>query len=39
MMFSILILNEHIFKQEKKLKTKKKQKTKQKTYVIKVSIR
>ena len=38
-MFSILILNEHIFKQEKKLKTKKKQKTKQKTSVIKVSIR
>ena len=39
-MFSILILNEHIFKQEKKLKTKKKkQKTKQKTFVIKVSIR
>ena len=29
-MFSILILNEHIFKQEKKLKTKKK-KTKNKT--------
>ena len=29
-MFTILILNEHIFKQEKKLKTKKK-KTKNKT--------